>query len=178
MNKNIILFMPSIEGGGVEKNLFIVSNYLATKIPKISLITASSSYNSKFKKINIINPFINIEKFKSRKIKYFFCLIILFFFLIKNKNSLTFAFQANLYCIILCKLLKRRVITRSNSSSEGWSKNPIKFFIYNKLLNLSDDIMVNSNDFKKEFIKKFKVKAQCIYNPLNKREIQKKSKKK
>jgi len=26
--KNIILFMPSIEGGGVEKNLFLVSNFL------------------------------------------------------------------------------------------------------------------------------------------------------
>ena len=26
--------MPSIEGGGVEKNLFIISNYLANKIAK------------------------------------------------------------------------------------------------------------------------------------------------
>ena len=31
MNKKVIIFMPSIEGGGVEKNLFIVSNYLAKK---------------------------------------------------------------------------------------------------------------------------------------------------
>ena len=29
MKKKLIIFMPSIEGGGVEKNLFIVSNYLA-----------------------------------------------------------------------------------------------------------------------------------------------------
>ena len=26
--KNILIFIPSIENGGVEKNLFVVSNYL------------------------------------------------------------------------------------------------------------------------------------------------------
>ena len=31
-NKKIIIFNPSIEDGGVEKNLFIISNYLANKI--------------------------------------------------------------------------------------------------------------------------------------------------
>ena len=29
--KKLILFMPSVEGGGVEKNFFIISNYLAKK---------------------------------------------------------------------------------------------------------------------------------------------------
>ena len=32
--------MPSIEGGGVEKNFFVISNYLASKIDKVILITA------------------------------------------------------------------------------------------------------------------------------------------
>ena len=31
INKKILFFMPSIEGGGVEKNLFIVSNYFSEK---------------------------------------------------------------------------------------------------------------------------------------------------
>ena len=31
MNKKILLFIPSIEEGGVEKNLYIVSNYLIKK---------------------------------------------------------------------------------------------------------------------------------------------------
>ena len=34
MKKKVIIFMPSIEGGGVEKNLFIISNYLVTKFQK------------------------------------------------------------------------------------------------------------------------------------------------
>ena len=30
--KRLIIFMPSIEGGGVEKNLFIISDFLSKKI--------------------------------------------------------------------------------------------------------------------------------------------------
>ena len=30
--KRLILFMPSMEGGGVEKNIIIISNYLAKNI--------------------------------------------------------------------------------------------------------------------------------------------------
>ena len=39
MPEKIIIFIPSIEDGGVEKNLFIISNYLSkkTKIP-VSLL--------------------------------------------------------------------------------------------------------------------------------------------
>ena len=37
--------MPSIEGGGLEKNLYIISNFLAKKINNISLITVSKNEN-------------------------------------------------------------------------------------------------------------------------------------
>ena len=48
-NKKLIIFMPSIEGGGVEKNLFIIANFLSTKIKDLSLITASREFDHKFK---------------------------------------------------------------------------------------------------------------------------------
>ena len=35
--KKLIIFMPSIEGGGVEKNLMIIANYLANKFNNISI---------------------------------------------------------------------------------------------------------------------------------------------
>ena len=44
MKKKLIIFMPSIEGGGVEKNLFLVSNYLSKKIKDLRLITISKKY--------------------------------------------------------------------------------------------------------------------------------------
>ena len=44
MKRKVIVFMPSIEGGGVEKNLFIVTNYLAKKLDNVSLITISKKF--------------------------------------------------------------------------------------------------------------------------------------
>ena len=42
--------MPSIEGGGVEKNFFIISNYLATKFSNVTLITISRLKKNRFNK--------------------------------------------------------------------------------------------------------------------------------
>ena len=41
MKKEIVFFMPSFEGGGVEKNIRMIANYFASKNVKISLITTS-----------------------------------------------------------------------------------------------------------------------------------------
>ena len=38
------------------------------------------------------------------------------------KQIVVFAFQANVYCIILCKILNIKIITRSNTSPDGWSQ--------------------------------------------------------
>lgn len=177
MNKKVIIFMPSIEGGGVEKNLFIVSNYLARKISYLSLITISKKYKKKFdNKIKFISLNSNFWDKLSRRSKYFLALILLFFEILKNKDSIIFSFQANLYCIILCKILGNKIIVRSNSAPAGWSKNFLKRIIFKFLLNKADKIMANSKDFVKSLKSEFNVKAYCIYNPLNKKEILDKSK--
>ena len=176
--KKLIIFMPSIEGGGVEKNLFIIANFLAQKINGLFLITASYNFKKRFNhRIKIILPKHKIWENFGRKYKYLICLLILFKFLIVNKNTTVLAFQANLYCIILCKLLSVKIIVRSNSAPEGWSNNLIKKYLYKLLINQADKVIVNSYDFKKNMKKKFNVNSTVIYNPLNKSEIIKKSKK-
>ena len=45
--KELILFMPFIGGGGVEKNLFILSNYLSKKFKKITICTGSINRKKK-----------------------------------------------------------------------------------------------------------------------------------
>lgn len=61
MKKKIIIFIPSIEDGGVEKNLYIITNYLSKKIKNINLLTYDDKYKNKFKKnIKIINPFLTL----------------------------------------------------------------------------------------------------------------------
>ena len=176
--KKLILFMPSIEGGGVEKNLFIISNFIGSKLNKTSLITASKSFNSRFKKIKVINPTINTEKYSSRRLKYFFCLIELIKILLINRNYVLFAFQANLYCAIVCKIFNVDIIVRSNSSPSGWELSPIRKKIFNILLRIPNKIIVNSSEFKREYKEKFNIKTFCIYNPLNTKLIKKKSKEK
>ncbi len=177
INKNILFFMPSIEGGGVEKNLFIVSNYFSKKFENVTLITSSSKFKSKFnKKIKIISPNNFFWESFGRRIKYLVCLFLLLIQFIKNKEIIVFSFQANIYCIILCKIFNVKIIVRSNTAPIGWSKNIFKRSIFKIFLKLSDKVMVNSLQFKKDLKKEFSVNADCIYNPLNTKEIIKKSK--
>ena len=175
--KRLIVFMPSMDGGGVEKNIIIVTNYLSNFIEKITLITFDKRFNNQFKKnIQIINVQKNYNKHYSKYYKYFFCLKILARKVIADRNISVFAFQANVYCIILSKILNFKLIVRSNSSPSGWTNSWIKNFIFKVLFESPDFVIVNSFQFAKEIYKKFNIRAKVIYNPLNKSEILKKCK--
>ena len=177
IKKKIIIFMPSIEGGGVEKNLFLVSNYLSTKIKYISVITTSYKFKNKFnKRIKLILPRYKFWNKLTRCTKYFISLYLLIKAILSNRDVTVFAFQANLYCVLLCKFFGTKVIVRSNSAPDGWSKNSTKRYFYNLILKKADKVMVNSYDFKKKIIEQFNIRPIVIYNPLNKSEIIKRSK--
>ena len=168
--------MPFIGGGGVEKNLFIIANHLSTKFQKIKICTLSRNKLSNFNKnIKYLGPSKNFYEKLHIRLKYLICLFILFKFLIKNKNSTVLSFQANIYCIIVCKLLNINIIVRSNSSPSGWSHNTIKEIIYKYLISKADCVIVNSIEFKKQMENKFNIKVNCIFNPLDLKNIKKKS---
>ncbi len=178
MKRRLIIFMPSIEGGGVEKNMFIVANYLS-KIMKVNVITISNKFKNKFsKKINLITMKSNIWDKKSRRFKYFLSIILLINEILKNKNLVVFAFQASIYCMILCSILNVKIIVRSNSAPIGWTKNPLKKIIFKFFINKANKIIVNSLQFKKDLKNEFNVNSKCIYNPLDTKKIIKKSKQK
>ena len=177
MQKKLIIFIPSIEGGGVEKNLFIISNYLKDKINNISVISVSNKFKNKFNhKIKFVSPKADFWDSIGRRKKFFVGLFLLFLEILKDRNILVFSFQGNVYCTLLCKLLGIKVIVRSNSAPDGWSQNRFKYLIFKYVLRSADKVIVNSLEFKKKFNTKFKIHAECIYNPLNKKEIIKKSK--
>ena len=177
--KRLIIFTPSIEGGGVEKNFFIISNFLSKKVNSISVITISNKIKKQLNnKINLITPKNEFWNNIGRRKKFIICSILLFLELIKNKNAVVLCFQGNVYCALICKLFSVKFILRSNTAPSGWSKNKIKIFLYKFIYGLADKIVVNSHEFKKEFNRKFGLSSVCIYNPLNKREIIYLSKKK
>ena len=146
--------MPSIEGGGVEKNLFIISNYLVSKIEDISLITISNSFKNKFnKKIRFISLKSKFWDQIGRRKKFILSLFILLKEIILDRNILVLCFQGNIYCTFLCKLLGVKIIVRSNSAPIGWSQNLLKNFIFKKILKLANKTIVNSQEFNKELKK-------------------------
>jgi len=175
IKKKIIIFNPSLEDGGVEKNLFLVSNYLNSMNFCVEILTCNNDKSNKFEKgIKFIGSKNIFWQKRSRKIKYLVCLTILFFnLLFRSDKPLVFAFQANIYAVLVSKMLNIKVITRSNSAPSGWSKNFIKNNIYKYIIKLADDVMVNSLDFKKSFKKKFNINVKCIYNPFDKNFIKK-----
>ena len=178
IKKNIIIFMPTIDnGGGVEKNFFIITNYFSTKFDKVTVITLDKSVKKKLsKKINIICPGTNLIDNFGRRAKFLISLIYLFKEIISNYKPTVFCFQGIIYCTSLCKLTGTKIIIRSNSSPSGWSSNYIKKILYKIIYGFADKIIVNSLNFKRELKEKFNLKSVCIYNPLNRSEIIKNSK--
>jgi|TARA_B100000929_G_C15310549_1_gene353690 hypothetical protein len=50
--KSLLIFIPSIENGGVEKNLYLIANYLAKKnIKRFTLRKNIMGYENLFNKL-------------------------------------------------------------------------------------------------------------------------------
>ena len=177
MTKRLIIFNPSIEDGGVEKNLFLIANYLANKIPSLIVITSSIDKKKFFSKKIVLSTiyFKLFDSFK-RYPKYFFCVFLLIFNIIRYKRKVAvLAFQANIYAIIVSKLLSVKIITRSNTSPYGWNKSLIKQSIFKFFFKKTDLIIVNSFEFKKQMDKVYSIKSKVILNPFDFNHIKNKS---
>jgi len=133
----INIFCPTIGVGGVEKNLYIISNYLINKNLKINLITCDFHKKINFnKKINFIGPKNSNYSKSFPLIK----IIISIIFFLKSKNikkySPIFSFQSNLFTIILSMLTNRKIIVRINASPDLYLKNLIKKLFLNCYINM------------------------------------------
>ena len=178
-NKEIVIFMPSIESGGVEKNLFIISNYLCENFKNVSIITADKNkIISKNKKILVYGPSSNFLIPKNRIFKIIISMIYLLCKILFSKKFLILSFQSNIFAIIVSIIFNFKIIIRANSSPTIWAKNKFKKNIFTIFFRKADAIIVNSYDLQKEFRKKFKLKSYCIYNPLDRQKILLNSKKK
>ena len=147
----IIIFFPSIEKGGADKNLFMISNFLSNKFKDICIITSSKNcLNNLNKKIQYIGPDSLLNENFGRNLKTFICIYYLLKTLIFNKNSVVLSFQSNLFSILICRFFFVKIITRSNSFPNDWTKSAFKKIIFKKLYQLANLTIVNSLSVKKK----------------------------
>ena len=152
--KTLIIFFPSIESGGVEKNFYHLINNLSYKFKKIVVVTSSYVEKKNLpKKINFLSTNSTFYYNKNRIIKSIIC-FFLSLRLYSEKEKIILSFQSNIFSIILSKIINCKVIIRLNTAPEKYINSSIKKFIFKFFYNLSDEIIVNSYEFKKR-VKKF-----------------------
>lgn len=184
MNTVLNFYFPSIEKGGLEKNVFSLINSLANKKHEINFYTYKDNTNSKeyknkfyfHKKINVITANF-IPGINNRYIKYILCFIRLFMSLFFQKGIIV-SFQGNVLPIIAAKIMRRKIIIRCNTAPSKYVNNIFKKFFFKFFYSLADLILVTSYDFKKEIKKYFDLSSELHRQSLNILEIKKKSKEK
>jgi glycosyltransferase involved in cell wall biosynthesis len=182
MDTNLYFYYPSIEGGGLEKNLFSLINSLAKRNCKVNFITYEDNTRKKefdkifyfHKKINVIISRILIG-FKHRYIKYIFCFIKLFVICVRKKGVII-SFQGNILPIIVAKLTGTKIIIRCNTAPSKYVNNLYEKIFFNFFYSMSDQILVTSKDFKNEIKKYFNLKSFVHKQTLDMKEIKKKAK--
>lgn len=178
----LVFFYPSIEIGGLTKNLFSLINSLSNKKYNINFITYKNLKNNVVakklytfdKKINVITPKFFFKTY-NRYLKYFFCFLTLLHFCSKNK-FLIISFQSNILSIIAAKLTNSKIIIRCNTAPQKYVSDFKKKMFFKFFYSLADKILVTSNDFKKEMKKYFNLKSIVHRQSLDIEGIKKKSK--
>ena len=165
MSKKLVLFIPSIESGGVEKNFFNICNFLSHHYKKIFVITSDTKFKNNFEKnVILISPKSNYWAKKGRLKKT----IISLFLLIKhffNQEVVVFSFQSNIIAIVISKILGFKILIRLNTSVRKYIKGIIKKNFFKFFYKLSDEIIVNSKYFKRELSQILYLNSVLIYNP-------------
>jgi len=172
--RDIVIFIPSIEQGGVEKNLFYITNFIHNKFKNIYLVTANKPKKKLAgKNIKFLSPRSDYFKNKNRFLKSLICsyLILKYF---KDKKILIFSFQSNFFSIIISKLIRSKIIIRLNTSPEKYISNIFKKLFFKYLYKLADEIIVNSYEFKQNLFRSLKIKSHVILNPIKIKKIRKK----
>ena len=182
--KNLLFFYPSLEIGGLTKNLFSLINSLSQKNYDITFLTFDNISENKVgsklysfnNKIKVVTPKIRI-KTNSRYLKYIFCFFLLLKYLYR-KDSLLISFQSNVLAILASKITNSKIVIRCNTAPSKYITNFIKKFLFKIIYSQSDKILVTSRDFRIEMKKYFNLNSQIHRQSLDLEGIKIKSKKK
>ncbi len=189
--KNLIIYYPSFESGGVEKIIKNLIKFFISKGIKIFLITSNKQNlkilkkNKNLKIILIKNNYYSYlpKRLSSsiNSIKYLYCLLIK----MNKSDTIVHSMQSNFIPIIISKILNFKVVIRNSEDSiESIKYAENKFISYIIFLlrfifyNFADFIVTNSKGSAKslEIFVINKKKISHIYNPYLTEEMAKNSK--
>jgi glycosyltransferase involved in cell wall biosynthesis len=177
--KNIIIYYPSFERGGVEKILVNISKFFIEKKINVNLVTIKNKNNNFLKQsryFKITNIVVKKNFIFNRYTTSLACLLPLIR-VMKSKNNadtIVHSMQSNILAIIAAKIFSFKVVARNSEDAISSTKHAeekvfskiiflIKFLFYH----IADGIITNSkgsaNSLNKFLINKSLVKY--IYNP-------------
>ena len=181
--KNLIIFYPSFERGGVEKIIENLIIYFSSKNINIFLITIKNKNLkklNKLKNLQIISPkdTSNIFFLPYRIFSMIKCLrsLVKLMKYLNNKNTVIHSMQSSFIPILISKIKEFKIVIRNSEdpiSSTKFSENRVwsylififRYFFYN----FADMIITNSKgssiSLKKFLISKNKSRVKYIYNP-------------
>ena len=171
--KNLIVFIPSITNGGMEKNFFSTAKNLKKK--GINILGVSCSKNKFKKKVNLKRNYGLLELDKiNLKIKL---LLSFFILIIKNfyRKYPVLSFQGNIFAIIASKIIGCKVYIRLNSHPDYYIKNSFQKSMFTFFYKMANNIIVNSKEIQNLLKYKYNLNSSLIYNEIDNFEIIRKS---
>lgn len=171
-NKNIAIFINSIQAGGAERVLINYVNFLSDKNLSIDLIVLKDIGGLS----EISNENVNIINLNKKKLSFAVPKIILLLKKKKYSSILTSLPHFNIILIIVKKLFfinSKLIIREANIEYNNYTKNQFNSFFFNFLkkltYNFADEIIVISKFMKKSLIENLNIKSfkiNVIYNPI------------
>lgn len=185
---HVVMFLPSIETGGVERNAILVANNFINYGTQVTVVFTRivEKVGERFDtRVNLkaISKKIRIPGIHPRisdAIVIFFGFISFLRKLPKNKSVVILSFQSNIVAVIACIFTSIPIIVRvSNHPSHVEYESGrvqkiaewLKIFIYR----YSNLIITNSNVTSAYFRQNVPVAVETIYNPVNISELKKKA---
>mgnify|MGYP006076386893 CR=1 FL=1 len=171
----------SEKGGGAEKILSIVLNYLATKNFDISLITfdkKDSKFFYNFPKSISVYRLGDLLFTKNKYLSNLSKIIIYIIYLLKIKPKISFGFMHSSYVNLAFAAIfsKSKIVACEHILPGHFVDKKIEFFIIKIALIFIDRITVVSNQIKNQFSNFFNTKIEILNNIVDLSDYPKKNK--
>jgi glycosyltransferase involved in cell wall biosynthesis len=178
MKKKLLIFLPSLAGGGAERTVVNIINYIDKKIFDVTLVLISKNINNEHKHEYLENLNSNVKVLylncKLSRLHIFNIIYKLCQTINKENPDIIFSttFNANVISIISNKLAKKNipVVIRETTNRTKLGVNLFGKLVTRFIYNQSDTVVSLSKGVKNDLINNFKVKKEkikLIYNPVD-----------